>query len=149
MVFDNQAFYAGVFRHNLDAKGRLTIPSKWRFSGDEADIYLGLPNPAGFISVYPPKRIRELEEKLRTIRMTDIEGQQRLTAFLSMTQKFGCDGAGRINLNEELIEHARIQKGAVLVGAMSWFNIYSAEVYNTLVPETKESKAELLRDFDF
>ena len=149
MVFENQAFYAGVYRHNLDAKGRLTIPSKWRFQGDEADIYLGLPNPAGFISVFPPKRIRELEEKLRSIKITDLEGQQRMTAFLSMTQKFGCDGAGRINLNEDLIDHAGIAKGAVLVGAMSWFNIYSAEVYDALMPKTREDKAALFKDFDF
>jgi MraZ protein len=148
MVFSNQALYVGEFRHNLDAKGRLTIPSKWRFQGDEMDVYLGLPNPSGFITVYPPDRIRLLEEKIRKISITDGEGQRALTAFLSMAHKFGCDRSGRINLNEKLIAHAGIEKEAVLLGAVSSFNIYSPAVYATLTPQSPADMADLFQKFD-
>ena len=47
-------FFVGEFTHALDSKGRVTIPSKWRISGGE-NTYLALPNPGGYITVYPPK----------------------------------------------------------------------------------------------
>ncbi len=148
MVFSDQALYVGEFRHNLDVKGRLTIPSKWRFQGDEMDVYLALPNPSGFITVYPPERIRLLEEKIRNISMTDPEGQRMLTAFLSMAHKFGCDKQGRINLNEKLVLHAGIEKEAVLLGAISSFNIYSPAVYEGLTPKGSDDMTELFKKFD-
>lgn len=148
MVFSEQATYVGEFRHNLDAKGRLTIPSKWRFQGDEADVYLALPNPSGFISVYPPSRIRLLEEKIRNISLSDMEGQAVVTAFMSMAHRFGCDRAGRINLNDKLIAHAGIEKEAVLLGALSSFNIYSPETYARMVPKSTDASLELFKKFD-
>lgn len=45
-------FFVGEFTHALDPKGRLTIPSKWRIPGGE-NTYLALPNPGGYITVYP------------------------------------------------------------------------------------------------
>ena len=148
MVFTEQAMYVGEFRHNLDAKRRLTIPSKWRFQGDEADVYLALPNPSGFITVYPPSRIRLLEEKLREISLSDPEGQAMVTAFMSMAHKFGCDRQGRINLNERLIAHAGIEKECVILGAISSFNIYSPETYEQLTPKSTDAMAELFRKFE-
>ena len=53
-------YFVGEFTHSLDSKGRLTIPSKWRIpEGD--NTYLGLPNPGGYITVYPPKMVARLE----------------------------------------------------------------------------------------
>src|SRR5947209_14127956 len=35
-----QAFYAGQFRHAIDEKNRITIPSRWRRKGTEEFILL-------------------------------------------------------------------------------------------------------------
>jgi MraZ protein len=43
----DKSLYVGEYQHTLDDKHRLTIPSKWRFDGDEEDVYLALPNPCG------------------------------------------------------------------------------------------------------
>ena len=45
-------YYVGSFRHNLDAKNRLTIPSKWRFAGDDGDVYLALPDQGDISRCY-------------------------------------------------------------------------------------------------
>ncbi|MFP4352546.1 MAG: division/cell wall cluster transcriptional repressor MraZ [Puniceicoccaceae bacterium] len=129
MVAAERAFYVGEFEHALDAKGRLTIPSKWRFLGDEADVYLALPNPGGFITVYPPKMIDRFEEQVSKISLGDPEGQKLVTQLGAMSHSFGCDKQGRINLNEKLIRHAGIGKKAILVGNFSYFSIHAAERY--------------------
>ncbi len=148
MVFSEQALYVGEYRHNLDAKGRLTIPSRWRFQGDEAEVYLALPNISGFITVYPPARIRRLEEKLRETSLSNPQALQKTTAILSMAHSFGCDRQGRINLVPKLVQHAGIEKQCVLLGAISCFHIYSPEVYDQLTPSSPEEMAEAFKEFD-
>ncbi|MGE9290624.1 MAG: division/cell wall cluster transcriptional repressor MraZ [Puniceicoccales bacterium] len=131
MVAAERAFYVGEFSHSVDAKGRLTIPSKWRFQGDDAEVYLALPNPGGFITVYPPKMIDRFEEQVSKISLGDAAGQKLITQLGSMAHSFGCDKQGRINLNDKLISHAGIGKKAILVGNFSYFSIHSAEKYES------------------
>ena len=35
-----QTFYAGEFRHSIDEKNRITIPSRWRRDGAEEFVIL-------------------------------------------------------------------------------------------------------------
>lgn len=147
MVTADRGFFVGEFRHQMDSKGRLTIPSKWRFRGDEADVFLGLPNAAlGCITVYPPKMIAQLEERVSKISIGDIEGQQILAQVAAYAHSFGCDKQGRINLNDRLIDHAGIEKEAVLLGSFATFSIWSPERFAARdQPLTEPPSPELVR----
>ncbi|PDH31185.1 MAG: mraZ [Puniceicoccaceae bacterium MED-G30] len=125
--------FVGVKRHNIDQKGRLTIPSAWRPGMDSKEnFFLALPNPAGFVTVYPPKMIAQLEERISQISMGDMEAQQALTDLMTMAHSFSCDKQGRINLNDELLSFAKIRKGAVLVGKLTSFSIYSDAAFDAM-----------------
>jgi MraZ protein len=117
-------FFVGEFTHALDSKGRLTIPSKWRIQGGE-NTYLALPNPSGYITVYPPKMIERLEEKVAEASLSDPQAQSLLMELFSKADSFGCDKQGRINLSDKLLDHAGIKGKAVLVGKFSSFAIWS------------------------
>ncbi len=127
--------FIGEFRHNLDDKGRLTIPSAWRpeNAGDE-NYFLAMPSveegASAYVTVYPPKMIKRLEERISQISMGDVEGQRMVAELMSMAHSFSCDKQGRINLSNKLVSHAQIKKSAVLLGKMSTFSIYSEELYN-------------------
>ena len=121
-------FFVGEFTHALDPKGRLTIPSKWRIPGGE-NTYLALPNPGGYITVYPPKMVARLEEKVAEASFSDTRTQALLMELFSKAHSFGCDKQGRINLNDKLLEHAGITGKAVLVGNFSAFAIWSEDQY--------------------
>ena len=96
-------------------------------------MFLALPNyTGGFVTVYPPKMIKQLEERISQISLGDEEGQQAITELMAMAHSFSCDKQGRINLNDRLIEFAQIQKGTVLLGKLSTFSIYSEEVYEAM-----------------
>ena len=121
--------FVGEFSHQLDAKNRLCIPSKWRFVGDDTDAYLALPNPIGCITIYPPKMVARLEEKVSAVSLGDIKGQKVLAKLFSQADTFGCDKQGRITLSEKLIRHAHLEKNALLVGSYATFNIWEPERY--------------------
>jgi len=126
---ETEPFYVGEYRHRLDAKNRVTIPSKWRFLGDEADIYVGWGHPGGCIVVYPPKKIAEFRAKIREIAESDPQGQRILRQLFGKAHQFGCDRQGRIKLHESLVSMARIEKSVALIGLGETFNIWSAERY--------------------
>ena len=121
--------FVGEFLHQLDGKNRLCIPSKWRFAGDEGDACLALPNPVGCITVYPPKMVARLEEKVSAVSLGDTKGQKVLAKLFSQADTFGCDKQGRITLPEKLIRHAHLKKNALLAGSYATFNIWEPERY--------------------
>ena len=122
-------FFAGKYTHTLDAKGRVTIPSKWRIPGGE-NTYLALPNPNGYIDVYPPKMVARLEEIVASIKLSDHEKQTKAMELFSQADSFGCDKQGRINLGESLRAHAGIGGKAVFTGSLRHFSIWSEERYD-------------------
>ena len=73
--------------------------------------------------------IDQLEARISQVSIGDIEGQNAITELMSMAHSLNCDRQGRINLNERLIAHAKIQKDVVLVGKLSTFSLFSDEGY--------------------
>ena len=66
-----QPIFAGEFRHAMDAKNRVTIPSRWRRG--EIDEFFAIPNlKGGFLMVMPPAEFTRQAEK--------VEHDQSLTA---------------------------------------------------------------------
>ncbi|MEO6246226.1 MAG: mraZ [Opitutaceae bacterium] len=119
------AAYTGLFRHTLDDKGRLTIPSEWRGAHAADETFLATPHPDGYIAVLPPDEVANLRAKIAAQRLSDSEAQKFAARFFSKTQSFSYDKTGRAGFTPELLKHAGIEKDAVLVGSMTKFNIYS------------------------
>ena len=77
-------------------------------------------------------------------------GRQAIAELMAMAHSFSCDKSGRINLNDKLISFAEIKKGAVLLGTLSTFSIYSEEVYeamSTKAPSDPAKRAEVFKRF--
>jgi MraZ protein len=55
----SQRFFAGEFRHTLDEKNRITIPSRWR--GDGGEEFIILPEPQHqFLLVMSPEEFSRM-----------------------------------------------------------------------------------------
>ncbi|HVS54416.1 MAG TPA: mraZ [Opitutaceae bacterium] len=144
-----KAFYTGLFRHMLDDKGRLTIPSAWRYAHEEQDTFLATPHPDGYIAVLPPTEVEKLHAKFSELKLSDAAAQAFAARFFSQTQSFSFDKAGRIGLGAEILGHAKIQKDAVLVGSLTKFNIYSPARWQQEEARTAgENFGDLMRRLD-
>lgn len=120
-----KAFYTGLFRHTIDDKGRLTIPSAWRGAHSEGDVFLAAPHPDGYVAVLPPAEVDKLHAKIAQMALSDGAAQDFAARFFAQTQSFSFDKQGRVGLSSELLAQAGIAKDAVLVGALTKFNLYS------------------------
>ena len=146
MAQSSEAAYTGLFRHTLDDKGRLTIPSAWRYAHEESDTFLATPHPDGYIAVLPPAEVAKLRAKVALMALSDGAGQDFVARFFSQTQSFSFDKAGRVGLEEALLEHAGIEKDAVLVGSLTKFNLYTPSRWTKVEARTSgENFGDLMR----
>lgn len=148
-----RGIFFGEYHHNRDDKGRLTIPSQWRPEfHTESNNFLALPSLTDrSITVYPPKMIEQLYERMSQISMGDQDGQRAIRRIMSMAHNFSCDKQGRINLNDKLIQYANLEKTVVLLGEVAKFRIYDLSLYNQMMAADSEGTeiAEIAKSFGF
>lgn len=143
-------FYTGEFKHSLDDKGRLTIPSAWRSAHGEKDTFLATPHPDGYISILPPGEALKLHAKFSEMKYGNAQAQAFAANFAAQSQSFTVDKAGRVILTEGLIKHAGIEKDAVLVGSMTKFNVYTpARWAQEQARVAGQNFGDLMRQMDF
>lgn len=127
-INQQKAVYMGEYTRPMDDKRRLTVPSKWRFSGDETEqAYLALPNPNGSITLYPPEMTAKLYQKVSEIGMADQQKQKVILNLFRKGESLGCDKQGRIMLSEKLMAYANIAKEALLIGGLATFHIWNPQ----------------------
>jgi MraZ protein len=138
--------YTGLFRHTLDDKNRVTIPSGWRVAHAEGEQFLATPHPDGYIAVLPPEEVAKLRTKIEAIALSVGSGQDFAARFFAQTQTVGFDKQGRIMLNADLLTHAGIAKDVVLVGSLTKFSLYSPERWSRVEQRTAgENFGDLMR----
>jgi MraZ protein len=140
MVNLGKPLYAGIHRHSLDDKNRLTIPSAWRAAHAESGQFLVVPLE-GFLSVLPPEEALKLHEKVSAKSLSDAEAQQEIAVFFSEALAFNFDKSGRVMLTPELCTRAGIGKEVVLTGAGNKFNLYSPEEWTRVQAASSAQKA--------
>lgn len=148
-----QPSYTSHFRHSLDDRNRITIPSAWRFAHDEDDELLAVPQSGkngNYIAILPKAEADTLRAKIQQIALSDDEGQDFAATFFATTQQVWFDKAGRIMLNAELLAHAGIRGGedkgeAILVGSLTKFHVYSPECWRETQASAAKEKSQTMR----
>lgn len=141
--------FMGEYQHNIDTKGRLIVPAKFRDSlGESFVITRGLDQ---CLFGYPLDEWRQLEEKLKTLPMTKKDARAFTRFFFSGAIECEIDKQGRINLPTTLIGYAKLEKECVVLGVSSRIEIWNKGIWEEYFTESEESFAEIAEnmiDFD-
>lgn len=120
--------FIGEYQHTVDSKGRIIMPSKFREDlGLEFIITKGLDN---CLFVYPKEEWKALEEKLRTLPLTNRDARAFVRFFFSGAIECILDKQGRILIPNNLRKHAKLVKDAVIIGVSSRIEIWSKEEWD-------------------
>ena len=124
--------YNSIYRHGVDEKRRIQIPSMWRPA--EPGIQLTLivwPQRAEgpCLRVLPPKEMAELMAELDA--MANDDGRKTILKRIigAESTQVTLDKAGRICVPEEMATSAGISKEATLVGLLDRFEIWDPVRY--------------------
>lgn len=126
----------GEYKHVVDAKGRITLPSKFREElGDRFILTKGLDN---CLFGYSLKEWAVLEEKLKKLPLTSKDARAFLRFFFAGACECEVDKQGRVLIPQNLREYANLQKEVFIIGVMTRIEIWSEENWQ------KEMAAESL-----
>jgi len=118
--------FVGSYKHSLDAKKRVFIPSKFREElGDEFYITRKFDT---YLSIYTADEWQEYVDKIE--KLPESEAVEIQDFLLGAAQKCVPDASGRIILDEQLAKHAGIIKNIMFVGAGRQIRIWAEETWN-------------------
>ena len=113
----------GEYQHNMDLKGRVTVPSKFREDlGDKFYVCKGLD---GCLFLLSQAQWDKLVEKVSAIPLAQGKGIQRY--FFSGAAEVEPDKQGRILLPPNLREHADLGKEVVVIGVGDYVELWEPD----------------------
>jgi len=133
--------FMGEYHHNIDNKGRMIIPSKFRESlGDTFVLTRGLDQ---CLFGYPHSEWKLVEEKLKSLPLTKKDARSFTRFFFSGASECDLDKQGRINIASPLLSYAKLEKECVVIGVSNRIEIWSKEIWEEYFAESEESFSEI------
>lgn len=133
----------GEHKHTLDAKKRLSLPSKFRKElGKTIVITKGLD---ACLFVYSVKEWKKFTEKLNDLSMGQGDTRAFTRYFLGGAVEVDIDSAGRILIPDFLKDVAHLQTKVVVAGIGSRVELWDEERWNSYQQEL-EKKADVVAE---
>jgi MraZ protein len=140
------ALLIGQYQHNIDPKGRMIMPSKFR--DDLGEHFIVTKGLDGCLFVYSLAEWQVLEGKIRALPLSRSRELQRF--FFSGAYEAEVDKQGRILISAPLRAYARLEKDVVVIGASTRCEIWDAAAWasqaDALTPDTI---AQAMNDLGF
>ena len=120
--------FIGEYSHNLDDKGRLAIPKKFRIALSKgAVVTKGLDN---CLFLYTKTEWQKLAEKLATLPFSQANSRAFARLMLAGAMDVKIDKQGRIILPEYLRNFAGFKKSVVIAGLYNRLEIWDQEKWD-------------------
>lgn len=119
--------FMGEYHHNIDDKGRLIIPAKFRTElGDKFIVTRGLEK---CLYVYSNQEWENIVAKIKTLPFTKKDVRIFVRTFFSGAAECEFDRLGRISITSPLVSYADIYKECIIIGANDRLEIWSKELW--------------------
>lgn len=140
--------FMGEYAHNIDKKGRMIIPAKFREElGMKVIITRGLD---GCLNGYTKEQWDKIYEQLLKLPSTKKDARMFVRMMTSKAAECEIDNQGRVLLPSSLLALAGIQKECMIIGAANHIEIWSKENWENIDEEANadfEDIAEHLTEF--
>lgn len=114
--------FIGEYQHNIDDKGRLIVPSKFREDlGSEFIVTKGLDK---CLFVFPKQEWNKFEEKLKSLPISSKDARAFSRFFFAGAAECELDKQGRIMIPGNLRSYAEIIKETFIIGVSSRLEIW-------------------------
>ncbi|MCJ8340505.1 MAG: division/cell wall cluster transcriptional repressor MraZ [Pseudomonadales bacterium] len=125
--------FRGVNPINMDAKGRMAIPSRYR---EQLSVHCAgqmvatIDTESRCLLLYPIHEWEIIQEKIEALPSFDPNARRIQRLLIGHATDIEMDGNGRLLLSAPLREYAKLGKKIVLLGQGKKFEIWSEELWN-------------------
>lgn len=133
--------FMGEYHHNLDSKGRVVMPSKFREKlQNEFVMARGIEK---CLYVYTLEDWNKLVQKLNTLSFTKKDTRIFIRAFFSGATTCETDMQGRTTIPSSLISYASINKEITIIGASDHIEIWDKDMFDTFLMENEDNLSNI------
>ena len=131
----------GEYHHNIDEKGRLIIPSKFRIElGEKFIVTRGMEK---CLFVYPMKDWNNMINELNKLSFTKRDYRTFMRMLLSGATECELDKSGRINIMGPLKNYANLEKECVIIGVNDRLEIWSENDFNNFFNDNIDAFSDI------
>jgi MraZ protein len=134
---DVMSGFLGSYLHQIDDKGRLSLPAAFRKDAAEGPMVLVQVHPEA-LTLYPEETWREVEERLRDLLRRQPKARSYVLGITARAVEVVPDKQGRILVPQRLLGAVEIDGSALLVGLIDRVEIWRPERFETEVSANSE-----------
>ena len=140
------AEFSGHYAHNIDPKGRVTIPAAYR-EGLGSGFTLGMNNDLTALALYPAEEWRAIGQRMNRIPVSDAHAM----AYVRLIKAFSypdqnLDAQGRLLLPSRLREKAGLDRAICFVGVGRFLEIWDEARFDAFCMRS-EADLQSLMDY--
>lgn len=133
--------FIGEYSHNLDEKGRLAIPVKFRrLLSKGAVVTRGLDN---CLFLYSKNEWDKLAKKLAALPISQANSRAFARLMLAGAMDVVLDKQGRIIVPEYLRQFAKLSKGVIVAGLLNRLELWDSDEWNAYKIKTEQQSGEI------
>lgn len=141
--------FFGEYRHNIDTKGRLSVPAKMRNQCGES-VFVTRGND-GCLALYTQEGWENYYKELQALPQKKKSTRTFIRLITSRVSECEFDKLGRINIPLVLRQEGHLIKECVIVGVGDHVEIWNNEAWDQFYDDNKDSFddiSEALDDFE-
>jgi MraZ protein len=132
--------FRGRFEHNVDAKGRVSLPAKYRdILSSNYNDRLVITNYDSCLIAYPYDEWVTLEENFRQYSIMQEDVEVFMHYFISGATECTIDKLGRILIPPILRKHAGLEREIVFVGMITRIQIWDKQRWEQKFQKAQEA----------
>ncbi len=133
----------GEFKHNLDAKGRVFVPAKFR--ADLGESFIVAKSSKGFLMMMSEDQWDIMYEKIDALAL-QMGDKETSRWFAKNSMPTEIDTQGRISISLDQRNYAGLQKEISFIGRRKYVEIWSTDVIDQKSDSYDVSKFDAIAD---
>ncbi len=133
--------FIGEYNHNLDSKGRMAIPAKFRnLLKKGAVVTKGLDN---CLFLYPKEKWEEMARKFADLPISQSKARAFARHLLAGAAQVEFDNQGRITLPDYLRQFAGLKKKVIVAGLYDRLEIWDEANWNKYKKDAEKDSSNI------
>lgn len=136
---------------NMDAKGRMAIPTRYRALLSEicqGELVITIDMKSTCLTLSPLPEWKNFEAKVAALPALDDLGEMLSRFVIGQAKDIQLDANGRILIPSELREYAEIDKKLILVGRTQRLEIWAEDNWNAEREKSQQNYRDMLGNKD-
>jgi MraZ protein len=133
--------FVGQYEHQMDPKGRVSLPSAFRREAD-GDRFVLLQWEPEYLTLFPEKKWAEVQENLLDFRRRDPKAWSHVRLIIANAVEVAPDKQGRILVPATLQAGAGLDGTVLLCGNIDRVEVWDPERYRSAVQGRPDELAQ-------